>query len=954
MSRVDLHLFTKAKAWLPVASGEACLKLAVKSRQLHLDFDFKGGGGFVVARREMTRAMPEDFSITFRWRGRGPMNHLELKLVDDTGANVWRYERRDLKFTGRWCMMVVSSRDLQFAWGPAGGGAIRQLSAIEFAIVAKEGGAGEAWISDVCIEDQSFTAKPKITRTSRTPHSFALDAGAVRVLGGLIIEWKTAASRDGFTVQGSRDGRRWRTLYCAKRAGGARSFVYLPNTQTRWLRVNSGNAVVKAVHVQPFEFSRSVDAFWHSLAAQAPRGWHPRWLLREQSLWTPFGTPNRKDCALINEQGMVELAEGSCSLEPFVFVDGKLITWADVEISQSLADGWKPVPIVTWRAGDWSLEVRGEALTDNTLRVVYRFTNQSRRKLSARLFVAMRPFQVTPPWQHFRNVGGVSPIRSIEGIDGSIHVNGALTIHATSATGFGAMSFDEGFVVEQLATGELPTSALANDERGFASGVMRFDVSVAPGKSCEFHVGNARSDAPPFDWKAKLKPERWSCAHGGASVLQAMHTAAAHVLITRSGPSLQPGPRRYTRSWIRDGTIMSAALLRIGCAEEVREFIDWYAVRQRADGFVPCCVDRDGVDWLVEHDSHGQLIALIADYVRCTGDEEQAKRWWPHIVPAVGFIEHALDADGLMPVSVSHEGYLAQPVHSYWDGFWTWRGLRDAVWLASRLGKKTKWQTLADRVGASLFDSTERTRAAKHLDYIPGSVEWADFDPTATANALALFDVPQGLARTALDWTFEKYLIDWRRKHTGELPWTNYTPYEIRIIGALVRLGRRDAALELLRFFMSDRRPLAWNQWPEIAWRDPLAPAHIGDVPHTWIAAEFVLAVRSLFVFENETRQQLVLAAGLDAAWLEGDGVRLDDVGTSFGTISYRLRRDQSGEALHVEVKGDLPMPAGGIVIRPPLSQPIRTVTVNDSTDHDIKPAEVTLRVLPAQLIIHT
>lgn len=949
MSRVDLRLFTQAKAWQPVASGEASLMLAVKSRQLHLDFDFKGGGGFVVARREICRVMPQDFEISFRWRGRGPVNHLELKLVDHTGANVWRYERRDMKFTGRWCTMVVSSRELQFAWGPAGGGAIRKLGAIEFAIVAKDGGAGEAWISDLYLDDQSFTAKPKIIRSSHSPHWIMLDAGAVRMLGGLIINWKKPAPLDGFQVQGSLDGGRWRNLYRATRAGGASSFVYLPNTQTRWLRVNSGDALAKTVRVQPFEFSRSPEAFWHSVASLTPRGWHPRWLLREQSLWTPFGTPDRQDCALINEQGLVELAEGSCSLEPFIFVDGKLFTWADVEVSQSLAEGWKPVPIVTWRSGDWSLEVRGEALADNTLRVVYRFTNQCRRKLSARIFVAARPFQVTPPWQHFRNVGGLSPIRCVEGMEGSVRVNGALTIHAPSATGFGAMSFDEGFIVEQLATGELPASRLANDERGFASGAMRFDVSASPGKSCEVHVGTACSDAAPFDWKAKLKPERWSCANGGAEVLLTMHTAAAHVLITLSGPALQPGPRRYTRSWIRDGTIMSAALLRMGCAEEVREFIDWYAPHQRTDGFVPCCVDRDGADELVEHDSHGQLIALIADYVRGTGDAEQAKRWWPHIVAAVSFIEQALDADGLMPVSVSHEGYLAHPVHSYWDGFWTWRGLRDAVWLASRLGEKNEWQMLADLVGASLFDSIERTRAAKQLDYIPGSVEWADFDPTATANALALFDVPQGLDRTALDWTFEKYLIDWRRKRTGELPWTNYTPYEIRIIGALARLGRREAALELLRFFMSDRRPFAWNQWPEIAWRDPLAPAHIGDVPHTWIAAEFVLAVRSLFVFEDETRQQLVLAAGIDAEWMKGEGIRLSDVPTVFGGLDFTIVR-VSASSVKCLIAGKVAA-SGGLVLRLPLKVKHLEVLQGQA---ELRRNEVVIRSASAHLLLHT
>ncbi len=60
--------------------------------------------------------------------------------------------------------------------------------------------------------------------------------------------------------------------------------------------------------------------------------------------------------------------------------------------------------------------------------------------------------------------------------------------------------------------------------------------------------------------------------------------------------------------------MMSAALLRMGHIEEVGEFIRWYAPHQRADGFVPCCVDREGTDWLVEHDSHGELIALIADH----------------------------------------------------------------------------------------------------------------------------------------------------------------------------------------------------------------------------------------------------------------------------------------------------------------------------------------------------
>lgn len=948
MKRKALNLFRSAKHWLPVASGEARLALAVKDGRLRLDFDFRGGGGFVVARHELRQAMPEDFVLGFRWQGRGLVNHLEVKLVDDTGANVWRFEKRDLKLTGRATHMTISSRDFQFAWGPAGGGAIRKLGAIEFAIVAKDGGAGHATISDLWMEDHSFTRRPTITRSRTAPHTFMLDAGEVRTLGGLIIEWRTHAPSNGFQIDGSRDGKRWTKLYRARRAGGSRSFVYLPDTTTRWLRLTSGDAVAKTVRVRSFEFSRSIEAFWHNVAAQSPRGHYPRWLLREQSLWTLFGTPHRRDCALMNEQGMIELAEGSCSLEPFLLVDGKVFTWADVENELSLADGWKPEPSVTWQARSWSLQIQGQGLSDDSLRVIYRLTNRSRRKMRARLVIAVRPFQVTPPWQHFRDVGGVSPIRRLTRTQNVVQVNGSLSFHVPEDATFSAMTFDEGSIVERLANGELPPCSEIDDPCGFASGAISMEIVLRPDETREVCISTATSKAATFKWDAKLQPQRWRCA-GSDEVLRAMHTAVGHVLLTRSGPALQPGPRRYTRSWIRDGTIMSAALLRMGCVDEVREFIDWYAKHLRADGFVPCCVDRDGVDWLVEHDSHGQFIALIADYVRLTGDDSLLKRHWSRITRVVQFIEHSLEASGLMPISASHEGYLAQPVHSFWDSFWTWCGLRDAAWLASRLGKKTKWAWLVEHVRLSLLDAIQGKREARQLDYIPGSVEWADFDPTATANAITLLDVPEGLDRKAIDWTFDKYLIDWRRKRTGDLPWTNYTPYEIRIIGALVRLNRRSDALELLRFFMSDRRPLPWNQWPEIAWRDPGAPAHIGDVPHTWIAAESVLAVRSLFVFEDTTREQLVLAAGIDAAWLEGGGIRLSGVPTTIGKLDFRLVRS-SASTVKCTITCEAAVP-GGIVLRPPLKT--RQIKVQQGSA-EVSGNDIIVRSASAQLVLHS
>jgi hypothetical protein len=968
--------------WQSIASGDAELKLssvfAGSVPALQMDFDFKGGGGFVVARRALKRSMPEEYAVHFRLRGRGALNNLELKLVDASGQNVWRYVKKNLQFPVRWNRMTVRSREIEFAWGPSSGGGISQLGSIEFAIVAGEGGKGTMWIADMQIDDCNPTDAPSAHASSEMPDFEAakalaglgwkprpddqrpwivIDSIKPRGIGGLVIDWLDQAPVSGFRVRGSNSGVRWKTLRAAMRAGGKRSYVYLPGVNARFLRLEFGEpSAGAALRLQSFEFSRSIHAFWYNIADAEARGWHPRWLHREQSVWTPIGTSNGTQCALMNDDGMVEVSQGSFSIEPMLWTKGQLVTWTDVAPRQELLEDWIPVPSVIWETGDWRLRIQAEATAGGVVRVRLRFENLTDQGLPARLFVLVRPFQVTPPWQNFRELGGVSPIHDLEWRDGRVCVNETTQIvPMTVPSGFGAMSFDDGCMASHLSAGTLPGNTDAHDSFGFATGALRFDLSLQPRQMCErvvscMPLAAGQSNAEPaFDWGTRLAVNQWAGNGWITDAIQAALTATAHILVTRSGPALQPGPRRYTRSWIRDGAMMSAALLRMGHADEVREFIRWYAPHQRADGFVPCCVDREGTDWLVEHDSHGELIALIADYYRFSSDEHLLEETWTFVDKAVGCIERLLGPDGLLPISVSHEGYLAQPVHSYWDDFWALRGLRDAVDLALALGRREpahRWELLSTRFASSLFASIEATRAQRKLAFIPGSIEWADFDPTATANAIYLLDVPDGLDRKAVERTFDDYLTEWRRKRSGAVASPSYTPYEIRIIGAFVRLGRRDAALELLRFFLSDRRPRPWNQWPEIAWRDLKAPAHVGDLPHTWVAAEYVLAVRSLFAYEREADRSLVLAAGLAPEWLEGPGVRVSRMPTLHGSLSYSLRKIDS-QTLRFDIGSGV---APKIILRPPLTAPLRSVTINGSACASFDHESVTILNTPAQV----
>ena len=974
--------------WQAVVSGNAELRLTLEQAAhgpvLRLDFDFKQGGGFVVARRALKRDMPEEYAVRFRLRGRGPVNNLELKLVDTTGQNVWRHVQRDLHPPARWKQVAVSSRDIEFAWGPSSGGRLRELGSMEFAIVAGEGGKGTLWIAGIEIENSGPTQAPELSASSAQPEYAAaaalgtsgwkprpedprpwivIDSKQPRNMGGLIIDWLDQAPAKGFRIRVSSRGARWKTLYEASAAAGKRSYVYLPGVRTRFLRIELAQpSAGAALRIQSFEFSRSIEAFWHNVAEGEVRGWHPRWLHNEQSVWTPAGTANGLHCALLNEDGMLEGDQGSFSLEPMLWIDDRLFTWADVAARQELLGGWMPVPSVIWETADWRLRISAEAASGGISRVRYRFENRVGKRLAARLFVLVRPFQVTPPWQSFRNLGGVSRVSDLQWRDGAVQVNANYSIvpmraaGAAEPAGFGALRFDEGFMPAFLSAGALPSATETHDPFGFATGALEFVLSPEAGQTSECALGCAPLAAltsveePAFDWQSILPDPPWSGSGWAGEAVAAALTATAHILVTRSGPALQPGPRRYTRSWIRDGAMMSAALLRMGRTQEVREFIRWYAPHQRADGFVPCCVDSEGTDWLVEHDSHGQLIALIADYHRFTSDSALLEESWVYIDRAVGCIERLLDESGLLPISVSHEGYLAQPVHSYWDDFWALRGLRDAVDLARATGHEGSaqaWGALLARFAASLFASIEDTRARRNLEFIPGSIEWADFDPTATANAIYLLGVPEGLNRRAVEQTFDKYLADWRSKRSGAVVSANYTPYEIRIIGALVRLGRRDAALELLRFFLSDRRPPPWNQWPEIAWADRKAPAHVGDLPHTWIAAEYVLALRSMFAYELEADRSLVLAAGLAAEWIEGAGVEVTGMPTPYGSLSYTLRRVDA-HTLRCTIGGGI---AAKIVLRPPAGAPLRSVTLDGSAHSEFDEDSVTVLSSPAEII---
>ncbi|HEX6834816.1 MAG TPA: coagulation factor 5/8 type domain-containing protein, partial [Rudaea sp.] len=507
----------------------------------------------------------------------------------------------------------------------------------------------------------------------------------------------------------------------------------------------------------------------------------------------------------------------------------------------------------------------------------------------------------------------------------------------------------------------------AQDEQGYASGALVWHFELAPHATREVDIAAPMSGAlPPLpssddaerwiahesdrvaaDWHSRLDRVGLTLPPAAKALADALRTAHAHILLTRDGPALRPGTRSYARSWIRDGAMIADALLSLGEIDAARDYVEWYAPHQFANGKVPCCVDRRGSDPVPENDSHGELIHAIAQLYRYTGDKTALAKQWPHVAAAIGYMDTLRASEtgapdpaftGLMPASISHEGYSAKPMHSYWDDFWALTGYKDAVDVAHALGKsddETRFAAARDAFRSDLYRSIDLAMKAHAIDFIPGCAELGDFDATSTTIALSPGGEQANLPQDKLHATFDRYWRGFIERRDGAKPWDDYTPYEWRVVGTFARLGQRERSAAASNFFFeTGERPRAWNQWAEVVGREARQPRFIGDMPHGWVASDFIRSTLDRFAYERG--DAIVLAAGVPAAWFDGDGFAVERLRTPYGSLSFRVKRGGDGVTMVTDIER---MPPGGIAVDLPREWIGKTV----SGDAVVKEGELRL-----------
>ncbi|MDD2236588.1 MAG: hypothetical protein PHG65_05225, partial [Kiritimatiellae bacterium] len=843
-----------------------------------------------LAAREIPLTLPERFELRVRLQFSEPENHVEFKLIDPRG-NTFMKKWYRFGSVGLWQDLVIDQAELIRMWGPDTNVDLKELKTIEFGV------------------------------------SGADYAGTILLSGMEIIPLP-------------------------------------PDTPGR--KTNTPD-----------------------------RGYTPRWLLDQQAYWTLVGIKHDDQEALICEDGSIEPLKRGPSVLPVVSLHDALITRNNVTIRQELLDDCLPLPSVIWEHELFSLRIdlfaQGEPGNASAY-AQYTLTNKSNQPIDGKLFLLVEPYQIYPPWQ---GGGGFSPIRCMTFSNGTLAVNGTNLLISTPPPDtfcFNNENGDIGGIVRAAANSNSNAMPEFKEPEGFAAGALIFHFALKPDASTNTYITfplhqaatpevlNPDSPATTYARLRSQMADQWSreIRRVGLSVpepglAEAFFAGIAYNLITQNGPALQPGSRSYNKSWMRDGAIAAVALLEAGHTQAARDFIEWYAPYQLDSGEIPPIIDSKAEDplWeekekgLVEYDSQGEFIWLVMQYYRFTKDRSFLQTIFPHVLKALHFLEN-LRAQrlteeyrdelseknlyyGLLPESTSHEGYYMK--HSFWDDFWGIKGWEDGMEMAAILNRDDllDWMKRErDDFKTCVLASIQHLGEARHIDYMPGCVELADLDPTSTAAAIIYCDLLHDLPPDKLNATYDRLFDDISNRLKPGATY-RFTPYEMRNIGALLRMGRKNEALTLLRFQLKHMRPAAWRHFAEVAHSDERYPCYIGDMPHTWVCAEYMHGIRNLFLYEEN--EKLILGAGIDPAWLtENQTVAFEDFPTWYGTLSGKWQKSSNG-VLHIEFNGDARPPKGFVLMHPDFP-PDGALTINGKTPETNPSERITFDTLPAEIIL--
>ena len=397
-------------------------------------------------------------------------------------------------------------------------------------------------------------------------------------------------------------------------------------------------------------------------------------------------------------------------------------------------------------------------------------------------------------------------------------------------------------------------------------------------------------------------------------------------LLAGYGPS--HGARRPQYAWYfaNDGLVNVRALTHAGAHARAAEKLDfilryqhpdngmlWHELSQSA-GFIDWVGDYDYM--YVHVDIAFEFLAVLAEYVRASGDEAFVRAHWPKVLAAYRYCASTLDAgDGLPRVPADKmAGNEQDPLTDELTLSAAWVLAAEAMAQLARTMDEAELaaqaQAAAERARTGI---RARYRDAENARWISGYRR--DGRPGESFLAADLAAIASGAATLPeAAATFDRlaspdYLTAWglRSKPASA---SDYDP-EKYASGSVWALGSATAAEALWRAGRADTAYAVWNGL--VPWVDVDAPGHMHEVmsgsafapqresvpEQTWSSASFLsAAIRGMFGLDVDARaNSLHFAPQPPAAW---PMLRIERIRVGDSVVDLEWRRSGTGATLSV------------------------------------------------------
>lgn len=713
-----------------------------------------------------------------------------------------------------------------------------------------------------------------------------------------------------------------------------------------------------------------------SFRAAHPEAIWPHWFADDRIAWATVGLDAGGVEGLVGTDGTFSPNRNSMGISLWLRNDrtGVLYIPSLDQVTQSLTDGDLPLITTRWTAGGATVTTTVFAASGaadpitpgaaNSGRVLVR-TNVSASGPAQpwTLYVALRPFGPA---------GGSSPLHSVSASASTLVVDGNLALVAqTPASRFGALNESAVDASLLAKAGDTPETPSATSSIGMAEGMLAYDTRLGGGTTAAYNFALPIMPAPPTaatvttlqhldvpslqrqvasEWQARLHHVQLSVAD--PRIRNAFYASLAYMFMAQQGDEIYSGPLSEHAFWFRDAAYTTDALDKAGYAGTVRQMLQLIAASQLPNGRYPPIIEPDGSPQLplkTEWDTQGEVIFALTDYARQNHALAFLHDVYPGIWAAARFQQSQITAQrqpalqgtpfyGILPAGESAEDLYSANWHHYWDDFWGMAGFQEAANAARMLGftNDVSWLTADENaLRKATLASVEAVKAGDGGYVISNGPE----DRTTTA--MARSGTPSIWPVEVLDPTsdvvqhsFTTYYIWGVKPYGGAYQHYNghYWPYaDVSLAHAFYRLGMMQYTEQILEWVLSHQTAPNLYAWAEIV-RPQTSTFSLGDMPHSWMAAEMILLIRDMLVREDG---QAIDIGPFPVTWLPAGGtVSISDFPTALGSQSYRLTRSADGSTLQLTLTGT--PPSGGYALRVPDSLAAQTYAINGGPRQDV------------------